>query len=184
METGLRPTFRNALTLLVVGAWFAWGGGSLSGQTPEVRGSGIRVHGHWTIEVRNADGQIDGRYEFENALTNDGAVSLANLIGLGQDVGSWSIQWQVSTPDGISVYAVAEPPGGDLAVADQGDGTIQITGSMASPRTGDLVGVFTQHYRLAVPGQGPLIFTRRTLDAPVLVQEGQLVEFSVIISFR
>ena len=32
-------------------------------------GEGIEVHGHWTIEVRNPDGSLDERYEFENALT-------------------------------------------------------------------------------------------------------------------
>ena len=29
---------------------------------------GIKVHGHWTIEVRNPDGSLDKHIEFENAL--------------------------------------------------------------------------------------------------------------------
>jgi len=38
--------------------------------SPSSRGplEGITVHGHWTIVVRNADGSIVSRQEFENAL--------------------------------------------------------------------------------------------------------------------
>src|SRR2546423_15522419 len=37
---------------------------------------GIKVHGHWTIEVRNPDGTLVTHREFENALTSLGAYSL------------------------------------------------------------------------------------------------------------
>jgi hypothetical protein len=37
---------------------------------------GIKVHGHWTIEVKNADGTVASHSEFENAIVN----------GYGQDV--------------------------------------------------------------------------------------------------
>ena len=46
-------------------------------------GEGITVHGHWTIEIRNADGTLDSRREVENALviwTAGGQTLLAGLL--------------------------------------------------------------------------------------------------------
>ena len=46
-------------------------------------GEGIKVHGHWTIEVRNADGTLESRREVENALiiwTAGGQTLLAGLL--------------------------------------------------------------------------------------------------------
>src|SRR6476660_2101480 len=37
---------------------------------------GIKVHGHWTIDVRNADGTLATHREFENALQISGAKVL------------------------------------------------------------------------------------------------------------
>jgi hypothetical protein len=41
---------------------------------------GIKVHGHWTIEVRNPDGKLVSHTEFENSLTSTGQQSIANLL--------------------------------------------------------------------------------------------------------
>src|SRR5208282_658242 len=41
---------------------------------------GITVHGHWTIEVRNPDGKVVTRREFENALQPGGYAALGALI--------------------------------------------------------------------------------------------------------
>lgn len=46
---------------------------------------GIKVHGHWTIEIKNPDGTRVSRVEFENALTSGGATSLTGLL-LGSEV--------------------------------------------------------------------------------------------------
>ena len=40
----------------------------------------IKVHGHWTIEVRNPDGTVASRREFENAIADTGADLLTGLI--------------------------------------------------------------------------------------------------------
>jgi len=40
----------------------------------------IKVHGHWTIEVRNPDGKVVTHREFENSLAYGGAI-FANLLG-------------------------------------------------------------------------------------------------------
>jgi hypothetical protein len=50
------------------------------GKTPPQEG--IRVHGHWTVTVRNADGSVASHHEFENSLTDWGkSVLLALLVG-------------------------------------------------------------------------------------------------------
>jgi hypothetical protein len=57
---------------------------------------GIAVHGHWTIVVKNPDGKVVSRQEFENALDpNEGADLLTGLLSgeytnLGFFVGLYS----------------------------------------------------------------------------------------------
>ena len=52
---------------------------------------GIKVHGHWTIDVRNPDGKLVSHREFENALTVIGATSFANILGRQRTPYLWSI---------------------------------------------------------------------------------------------
>lgn len=55
---------------------------------------GIKVHGHWTIEVRNPDGKLVTHREFENSLTlglQEGSSLLTGLLGRAQVTGSWEI---------------------------------------------------------------------------------------------
>lgn len=68
------------------------GSSSILAQDPE-RGSGegIKVHGHWVIEVRNPDGRLAARHEFENALESTGGSALANFIGRQNVPGLWQI---------------------------------------------------------------------------------------------
>lgn len=56
------------------------------------QGEGIKVHGRWTIEVRNPDGTVASRHEFDNALTAGGAVYLARLLGRDGVPTRWVIQ--------------------------------------------------------------------------------------------
>ncbi|MGH9139593.1 MAG: hypothetical protein ACRD2I_00475 [Vicinamibacterales bacterium] len=61
---------------------------------------GITVHGHWVIDVRNADGSLSSHMEFENrlALPGDepfggaGNRILAALLGRSSSAGIWEIQ--------------------------------------------------------------------------------------------
>jgi hypothetical protein len=61
---------------------------------------GVKVHGHWVIEVKNADGSVAQRKEFENelALPGDepyagvGNRILAALLSRQASVGLWEIQ--------------------------------------------------------------------------------------------
>lgn len=51
---------------------------------------GITVHGHWLIEVRNPDGKVVSRTEFENSLQPAGKVLLAAVLS-GYAPGGWMI---------------------------------------------------------------------------------------------
>ena len=42
---------------------------------------GIKLHGHWVIEVRNPDGTLASRHEFDNSLISSGKSLLAALFG-------------------------------------------------------------------------------------------------------
>jgi hypothetical protein len=54
-------------------------------------GEGIQVHGHWTIEVREPDGSVARRSEFQNALHSGGRQILASLLGRGGSIGLWRL---------------------------------------------------------------------------------------------
>jgi hypothetical protein len=56
--------------------------------------NGIKVHGHWTIEVRNPDGTLATHREFENSLTF-GARFLATALGRQSTAGLWTITFGV-----------------------------------------------------------------------------------------
>ena len=51
-------------------------------QEPTQRGpsEGIKVHGHWEMEVRNPDGTLVTRREFENELHSFGKSKLASVL--------------------------------------------------------------------------------------------------------
>jgi hypothetical protein len=42
---------------------------------------GIKVHGYWVIDVRNADGSLAEHHEFENSLVTPGNNFLAEMLG-------------------------------------------------------------------------------------------------------
>lgn len=75
-------------TLLVGSAAFA------AAQAPAQRGGpveGIKVHGHWEIEVRNPDGSLATRTEFENALVAGNTV-ISDLMQGFVVPGRWVIR--------------------------------------------------------------------------------------------
>jgi hypothetical protein len=60
--------------------------GSVSGETPE----GIKIHGHWTIDVRDPNGWTATHREFENALPV-GAHTIAPMLGRSSTLGLWRV---------------------------------------------------------------------------------------------
>jgi len=45
-------------------------------------GDGVAVHGHWVIEVKNPNGTVTARREFENALQPSGAQLLSTMLAV------------------------------------------------------------------------------------------------------
>lgn len=41
---------------------------------------GIKVHGHWTIDIKNPDGSLASHHEFENALVQSGQTALSSVL--------------------------------------------------------------------------------------------------------
>jgi hypothetical protein len=70
---------------------------------------GIKIHGHWTIEVRNPDGKLVTHREFENALDYNGAKALAEFLARVYTPGMWAI----SLHSGVSQMVIQEP-GSDI----------------------------------------------------------------------
>jgi hypothetical protein len=60
-------------------------------QSPAGPKESVKVHGHWTITVRNPDGTISSQHEFENALINQGAIGLAQLLAHQADTPGWAV---------------------------------------------------------------------------------------------
>ena len=53
---------------------------------------GIKVHGNWKIVVRNADGSVASRNEFENKLViGGGDLFLATILARTATVGNWYV---------------------------------------------------------------------------------------------
>jgi hypothetical protein len=75
---------------------------SRAGSTQE----GIKVHGHWTIEVRNPDGSVVTHREFENSLSAAGGGSiLTNLLAHQSSAGALGIGVGFATGSGGSCVA-------------------------------------------------------------------------------
>lgn len=52
---------------------------------------GIKVHGHWTIEVKNPDGTVVTHREFENSIQASGTAALSSLLVGNQALGPWQV---------------------------------------------------------------------------------------------
>lgn len=50
-------------------------------QQPAGPQQGIKLHGHWVIEIRNPDGTLSSRHEFDNSLIPSGKSLLAAMFG-------------------------------------------------------------------------------------------------------
>jgi hypothetical protein len=108
-------------------------GGEEESAKPDKPGhQGIKVHGHWVLQVKNHDGTLAERREFENSLittsspdkaTNSGAAWLVAVlsgnvavtppaVGLVQgalsgDPSTWCAYFTGAAPSGITCYAFA-----------------------------------------------------------------------------
>jgi hypothetical protein len=137
-------------------------------EEPKNKGAaeGIKVHGHWTIEVRDPDGKVATHREFENKLSptlgSGGAVLISELM-LGQISASPSgfeiallnsnnsFHWEL-----LPAYLVASPPIPDTGVINVtpstsgnppvATGAFTLSGSVVNASQGTLSAVATEFF--------------------------------------
>lgn len=168
---------------------------------------GIKVHGHWTIEVREPDGELVTRREFENALESTAPRTLAELLARVRSVGAWRVQIgtpvggdppcsSLSGPTDCFLLETATPVGphifNTLSVTSSA-GELILSGSAVASRGGQIRHVRTSNLvcdadtspsDCAVPVSGRLVQAITHADIPpVDVLEGQSVLVTVRISF-
>lgn len=182
--------------------------GSPQGGLPQ---EGIKVHGHWTIEVRNADGTIAEVRDFENALMSSGAAGLSNILGRTRSVGGWQITLYGSpvasgafqTAPGIYQGIITETGG---QYGNSGPGYFEtltvnvpttganadklvLSGTAIAMNDGNVRTVTTELHALPsnqVPSPtygGAYSFTSTTLASPITLLAGQQLLVTVVISF-
>jgi hypothetical protein len=167
---------------------------------------GIKVHGDWTLTVRNPDGTVAARHEFKNALAISlgGDSLLAQLLSGGAVAGQWSVELYPvpiaachSNNSPCRITENSSIPGGtsrDLTktVPTSGPdaGKLVLRGSVRIPINATINQVVTTLSTCAPTvspascvSQSNEAVTLRSLTPGVPVGQEQLVEVKVVISF-
>lgn len=156
---------------------------------------GIKVHGDWTIEVRQPDGTIITKREFKNALDVVGRGTLLTLLTIDADgKPTWGIN--LAPPEfgaGACVEgscATLQPvPAGLYPTVPQNltvttaNGAITLNGSVTASQTGTIGVVSTYLFFCSTTGCSSLEKFSGTNISPILVTPGQIVQVKVVISF-
>jgi hypothetical protein len=188
-------------------------GSATKSERPGGPQEGIKVHGHWVIEVRNPDGSFVSRKEFENALV--ARTLLATVLGRQASVGLWAIQLSGSPQPCLvsgsanSVMCViaesndpgttlgpissktltlrAHPPGLGARFDLQLNGTVTVGLSTSITLVETIAQICASSVAPATscPGtnDGLEVFTSTSLASPVNVISGQIVQVTVTFSF-
>ncbi|HTW80788.1 MAG TPA: hypothetical protein VME23_14675 [Terracidiphilus sp.] len=88
---------------------------------------GIKVHGQWTIEVRNPDGKLVSHTEFENALVQPGGAQTLTSMLLGTSVPGG---YEVTLASSNSSFS---PPGPCAQLGTNPTTACYFVGSLISP---------------------------------------------------
>jgi hypothetical protein len=159
--------------------------GQVIGQSAE----GIKVHGHWVIEVRDADGTLHERRAFENALTVLGKQTLVNLLGGKQGP---ITRWRVylygsgSTIDdpclkGCLIYE----PAVTLSIPTISDGSFSLHAQTTAETDGNVGHVQAQTSISTAFSLSTFdSFTAATISPAVPVQATQTISVTVTFSFQ
>jgi len=171
---------------------------------------GIKLHGHWTIVIKNPDGSVASRNEFENALyPGGGDYILAALLSRSASIGFWGVV--LDGPTGARPCVLS---GAQAACEISETNGPQLTGpqiftNLSIQRTGDLHGVVLSGSATSANGgqiasvESHLLYcdpsvvpsacwgfgassreiTSHTLTAPIAVQAGQIMQVTVTITF-
>lgn len=122
----------------------------------------IKVHGHWTIVIRNADGSVASRHEFENAMVPNGGgfVILNQLLAHQANTPVWMV-WLSFSGGGNNVRLLT--PGAD------GSNPIMYKLNVSSPSSGANAG------KLVLEGSVPSTIKQNGQTVSI---NGQLTEVS------
>jgi hypothetical protein len=170
---------------------------------------GIKVHGHWTIDVRNPDGTLASHRDFENSLI--GPVVLSTSLARTAVTGLWSLTlFAVSTasnPCGSvsSTYcSIVEPTETVLGsimnlnvsapTSGPNVGKLVLSGSVIAAQAGTFIAVetFVDYCPVGVApaactascsGCTTAGFTTYTFNPAINITAGQLVQVTVVFSF-
>jgi hypothetical protein len=176
---------------------------------------GIKVHGRWAIDIRNADGSLASRHEFNNSLTTAGVsvggnAVLAGLLGRQfGTVGDWHVMiWRAcgteSSPQGcriseptfpnqssgvfrnlritVPTHTVSFPAIGSREIPT---GTVEFAGEATATLNRSIEAVSTQ-MGLCPTGTNCFMvsdITSHTLETPIPVVAGQIIQVRVVLSF-
>jgi hypothetical protein len=163
---------------------------------------GIKVHGHWVIDLRNPDGTLASHTEFENSLDPGyGALGLAQILSREVRVTGWAVRlapgsgfpfggnpFQYSaamfeplvashfgnSPSEFPSLTVAHPVGTTLFV---------LKGVATATGDGDIRRVHTELYAGIGNNPSPFPFTNAVLPTALRLAAGQIVQVTVTISF-
>jgi hypothetical protein len=155
---------------------------------------GIKVHGHWTVEVRNPDGGLVTHREFENALA---PTTLLNFFLVRRyPVGYWAVVLfgNVCQNGGCQIneaelgYPTNATSFNSLSATVPGTGSGFILDGLATASSsGTITAVRTQNIFCTSPGSPCPVevqaFTQTTLSTPIQVSAGQTIAVTVNISF-
>jgi hypothetical protein len=90
--------------------------------------TGIKVHGHWVINVFSPNGQLVSHTEFENSLQSTGMEFLAQVLGGQKSVGNWELSFAGTSGPCTTLFAPTGTPVG-TCVIKPGTATVTSCGS-------------------------------------------------------
>jgi len=172
-------------------------------------GSGITVHGAWTITVRDSNGVPASVHRFENALDGGGAVLAQLLAHPDASVKDWAVSLNILGSNGTSrcidpttrapttciiagpVFSI-DPQGGGVRglVAAVTGNTLALKGAIRAMEGGTIIEVATGVQCAAVCSSGRFTFRNMAEShagepAPVaiVIKPGQWIDVTVVLSF-
>lgn len=140
---------------------------------------GIKIHGHWVIDVRNSDGTLATHREFENAYVGHLPAVLAGQVSIGG--------WEISLVGGTSSYFLLAP------VTEAGVVSPLSIGGSWTATNNDTISVVRSQIDYCDASVSPAAcaslrsssesFSAATLSVPVPVVQGQVVQVNVTFTF-
>jgi hypothetical protein len=174
----------------------AWSGAAAEPQG--ARKQVIQVHGHWTIDVRDADGTLVSHNVFENALQPAGQDLLARLLTREASAGGWTVllEWGGGTTGTLSERNPPPigPGVGPLTAQMNQAAKVVLSGSLKADGDKQIQSVTTALTWCSPLGPPSVdctahvsTFTQHTSAPPnpplATVQTGQTVDVTVVLSF-